>query len=169
MESARPRRIAASRGLGLRGGSGKRALTPSAPLVSEGLSAANEISSSGWRDIARVHDAIARLNGSFGASAFPAGLRLLGILMSRGGIGAFVWRRGAFTLFRHHSLGLQRASPRIASMKRSSASRRSVAKRRSARISSAVSCLPVNGKETKASGISRADMVASVSRKADCA
>src|ERR1700721_993456 len=91
MESARPRRIAASRGLGLRGGSGRRALAPSAPLASDGLSVAKVISSSGGRDIARVPDAIARLNGSFGASALPAGLRLVGILMSRGGIDAFVW------------------------------------------------------------------------------
>src|SRR5471032_2322224 len=89
MESATPRMIAASRGLGLRGGSGRRALAPSAPLTSEGLSAANEISSSGRRDIARVQEAIARLNGSFGASALPAGLRLVGALISTGGIGAF--------------------------------------------------------------------------------
>ena len=37
-ESATPRMIAASRGLGLRGGSGSRALAPSAPATSEGLS-----------------------------------------------------------------------------------------------------------------------------------
>ena len=46
-ESARPRTIAASRGLGLRGGSGSRALAPSGEVISEGLSAEKAISSSG--------------------------------------------------------------------------------------------------------------------------
>ena len=46
-ELARPRTIAASRGLGLRGGSGSRALAPSGEAISEGLSAENVISSSG--------------------------------------------------------------------------------------------------------------------------
>ncbi len=112
MESARPRNTAASRGLGLRGGSGRRALAPSGPPASEGLSAAKEISRSGRRDIARVQEATARLNGSFGASALPAGLRFEGILMSMGGIAAFVrsW-------FRQHYRREGSASPRIASMK----------------------------------------------------
>ena len=46
-ESARPRMIAASRGLGLRGGSGSRAFAPSGPVTSVGLSAEKAISSSG--------------------------------------------------------------------------------------------------------------------------
>ena len=56
---------------------------PSGPAVSAGLSAAKVTSSSGWRDIARVQEAIARLNGSFGASALPAGLRLVGFDVDR--------------------------------------------------------------------------------------
>ena len=38
-ESASPRTIAASRGLGLRGGSGSRAFAPSGEVTSDGLSA----------------------------------------------------------------------------------------------------------------------------------
>src|SRR5271170_23289 len=86
MESASPRRIAVSRGLGLRGGSGRRALAPSGPTTSAGLSAANRISSSGRRDIARVHDASARLNGSLAVSGLAPGLRLLVGLTSMVGI-----------------------------------------------------------------------------------
>src|SRR5574337_685845 len=79
-ESARPRRIAASRGLALRGGSGRRAFAPSGPVTSPGFSAEKDISSSGWRASARVQDASDRLNGSFAPSAFwPAGLRLVGL------------------------------------------------------------------------------------------
>ena len=66
-------------GLGLRGGSGRRAFAPSGPVTSVGLSVEKAISSSGWRASARVHDASARLNGSFGASAFVTGLRLVGL------------------------------------------------------------------------------------------
>src|SRR5271165_4070112 len=69
--------IAASRGLGFLGGSGSRAFAPSGPTTSEGLSVEKAISSSGWRASARVQDASERLNGSFGASTFAPGLRLL--------------------------------------------------------------------------------------------
>ena len=68
--------IAASRGLGLRGGSGSRAFAPSGPVTSAGLSVEKVISSSGWRASARVQDASARLNGSFGALGLAPGLRL---------------------------------------------------------------------------------------------
>src|SRR5271170_8522141 len=92
MESASPRRIAVSRGLGLRGGSGRRALAPSGPTTSAGLSAANRISSSGRRDIARVQEASARLNGSLAASVLAPGLRLLAVgLTSMVGMS---WARG---------------------------------------------------------------------------
>ena len=91
-EAAQDRRLAR---IGLARRLGQARLGAVGAAVSEGLSAAKEISSSGWRDIARVQEAIARLNGSFGASALPAGLRLVGILMSTGGIGAFAWAFGA--------------------------------------------------------------------------
>ena len=65
-----PRRTAASRAFGLRGGSGRRALAPSGPLIRPGLSAENATSSSGWRDIARAQAEMARLNGSLAASGF---------------------------------------------------------------------------------------------------
>src|SRR5579863_4587494 len=78
IESARPRKIAASRALGFRDGSGRRALAPSGPLVSDALSAANETSSSGRRASARVQEAIARLKGSAPVSTLPAGRRLDG-------------------------------------------------------------------------------------------
>jgi len=50
----------------------------------------NPTSSSGWRAIARAHDTSARLNGSFGASAFVAGLRLLVGLTFTLDIGSFL-------------------------------------------------------------------------------
>src|ERR1700677_2728680 len=89
MESASPRRIAVSRGLGLRGGSGRRALAPSGPTTSAGLSAANRISSSGCRDIARVQEASARLNGSLAVSGLAPGLRLVGLTSIVGMLGSY--------------------------------------------------------------------------------
>ncbi len=81
--------MAASRRLGLRGGSGSRAFGPSGPVTSEGLSVEKEISSSGWRASARVQEASERLNGSFGASALAPGFRLLVGLTSTADMGAF--------------------------------------------------------------------------------
>src|SRR6478609_7397755 len=78
-ESARPLTIAASRGLGLRGGSGSRALDPSDDERREGLSVEKATSRPGWRARARVHDASACLNGSFAVSALPAGFRFVGL------------------------------------------------------------------------------------------
>src|ERR1700761_9842587 len=92
MESARPRKMAASRGLGLREGSGRRALAPSAPVSSVGLSAAKVTSSSGRRANARVQEATARLNGSLFASTLLGGLRLLDVLRSGGGMTTFLRR-----------------------------------------------------------------------------
>jgi len=86
MESARPRTIAASRGFGFFGGSGNRALAPSGPVNRPGLSAEKATSNSGWRDIARAQAASTRLNGSFAASGFCPGLRLLGFLTSTVGM-----------------------------------------------------------------------------------
>ena len=68
--------IAASRAVALREGSGNRAFGPSAALVSEGLSEEKVISSSGWRAMARVQEASARLKGSLPVSGFAPGLRL---------------------------------------------------------------------------------------------
>ena len=85
IESARPRRIAASRALGLRGGSGSRALAPSGPLHRPGLSAEKATSSSGWRDIARAQAEMRALERLVRAFAFGPGLRLVG-LTSMGGM-----------------------------------------------------------------------------------
>src|SRR5262245_57120012 len=56
--------MAASDGLSLRGGSGRRALPPTMP----GRSAANVTSSAGLRAMARRQPVTARLNGSVGLS-----------------------------------------------------------------------------------------------------
>ena len=92
IELAIPRRIAASRGFGLRGGSGSRALAPSGPLTRPGLSAEKATSSSGWRDMARAQEVSARLNGSFALSDFWPGLRLWVGLTSTVGIGGLFRR-----------------------------------------------------------------------------
>ncbi len=107
IESAMPRRIAASRGFGLRGGSGSRALAPSGPLTRPGLSAENDTSSSGWRDIARAQEVSARLNGSFALSGFCPGFRLWVGLTSTVGIGGlFAGKRSYRTRGRGLTSGL---------------------------------------------------------------
>ncbi len=88
MESAWPRTMAASRGLSLRAGSGRRALAPSPWPITLGLSGAKVTSSSGVRDMARMQAATARLKGSCGLSAGAPGLRLdSGLMGSRSGVG----------------------------------------------------------------------------------
>ena len=76
--SAQPRAMAASRALSLRGGSGRRALTPSSPAMSEGRSGEKLTSRSGDFAIARIVPASERLNGSWGESLSEAGRRFVG-------------------------------------------------------------------------------------------
>ena len=77
MESAWPRTMAASRGESLRAGSGRRALALSPEPVSEGRSEAKLTSRSLFWAMARKQLATARLKGSWGASDFCGGLRLV--------------------------------------------------------------------------------------------
>ena len=120
-ELARPRTIAASRGLGLRGGSGRRALAPSGEAIRDGLSAEKAISSSGRRASARVHEASARLNGSFGISALPAGLRLVALTLTldiRGLQKAGRQQRAAEVFYRPRAKAAARRAARNASQGR---------------------------------------------------
>src|SRR5919206_824871 len=72
MESEWPRMTATSCGLSLRGGSGRRALSP----IRAGRSDAKATSRSLLRAMARIVPAIARFSGSLGASLRSPGLRL---------------------------------------------------------------------------------------------
>ena len=77
MESASPRRIAASRGLGLRGGSGRRAFAPSGPPPARLVGGEGDFELGRRRAIARVAAVSARLNGSRPLSGLAPGLRLV--------------------------------------------------------------------------------------------
>ncbi len=81
--------------MALRGGSGSRALAPSGPVTSAGLSVENVTSSSGLRASARVQDAIARLNGSLGRIGLAACFTVVGRLDVDGGHGTLALCGGA--------------------------------------------------------------------------
>src|SRR5207237_10474644 len=76
IESAWPRRIAASRASSLRDGSGSPALAIAPVQIRLGRSAVKATSIAGIFARLRMHPATARLNGSFGACNFADGVLL---------------------------------------------------------------------------------------------